>query len=105
MGLGSEIREPGKTYPYPRSRGQRQRILDRNNVRKSKPFLEIFCPVLETSAAALSMVVATNKTLALRSYPVVKNRAKDKLLDQPDEIRQEKRLTFLQMFIKRISSQ
>ncbi len=72
---------------------------------KSKPFLEIFCPVLETSAAALSMVVATNKTLALRSYPVVKNRAKDKLIDQPDEIRQEKRLTFLQMFIKRISSQ
>jgi hypothetical protein len=31
-------------------------------LRKSKPFLEIFCPVLETSAAALSMVVATTNT-------------------------------------------
>jgi hypothetical protein len=29
---------------------------------KLKPFLEIFCPVLETSAAALSMVVAKKNT-------------------------------------------
>jgi hypothetical protein len=70
---GFRIRDPGSgkilfVILDPKVKGTGSRMRIPNNVRKRKPFLEIFCPVLETSAAALSMFVATNKTLAFEKF-------------------------------------
>jgi hypothetical protein len=67
---------------------------------KSKPFLEIFCPVLETSAAALSMVVAKNKTLAFEKFVKIVKKVRAQYFYQLAWIRQ-KRIKLLQMFIKK----